>query len=114
MRAKRNKVPKYRVDIIWSDEDGCYVARVPELEGCVTDGKTYEEAARNAEEAIASHLGALEKEGLPFPIPFSERQFSGKILLRMDPRLHRDLAIKADIEEKSLNKYIEDALARVR
>lgn len=38
---------KYEVIIYWSEEDGSYIAEVPELSGCIADGGSYEEALRN-------------------------------------------------------------------
>jgi predicted RNase H-like HicB family nuclease len=35
---------KYEIIIYWSEEDGAFVAEVPELPGCMADGATYEEA----------------------------------------------------------------------
>lgn len=109
---KKKAKPKYRVDIQWSDIDGCYVARVPELKGCATDGSTYEEAAANAQEAIEAYLGALDDMGKPHPKPMAERKFSGNIPLRIDPNLHRDLAAEAEEERTSINKLIERKLKR--
>jgi predicted RNase H-like HicB family nuclease len=40
---------KYEIIIFWSDEDKSYIADVPELPGCMADGKTYQEAISNAE-----------------------------------------------------------------
>jgi predicted RNase H-like HicB family nuclease len=40
---------KYEIIIFWSAEDNAYVAEVPELPGCMADGKTYQEALANAE-----------------------------------------------------------------
>ena len=42
---------KFQV-IITRDEDGLYVASCPALKGCHTEGKTYEEALKNIQEAI--------------------------------------------------------------
>ena len=42
---------KYEVVIYWSSEDKAFVAEVPELPGCVADGKTYAQALRNVEQA---------------------------------------------------------------
>ena len=108
MKTKRvTGKSKYKIEIFWSDEDDCYVAKVPELPGCGTDGTTYEEAARNAQEAILSYIGALAKEGKPAPVPFADKKFSGSIPLRVDPVVHRNLAIKARLEGMSLNKYLQ-------
>ena len=40
---------RYEVIIYWSKEDESYIAEVPELEGCMADGKTYSEALSNVE-----------------------------------------------------------------
>ncbi len=58
---------KYRV-IIEKDEDGVLVARVPDLPGCATEGKTKAELMRNVKEAIQAYLEALKQHGDPVPI----------------------------------------------
>lgn len=35
---------RYEIIIFWSEEDGSYVAEVPELPGCMADGTTYQDA----------------------------------------------------------------------
>ncbi len=45
--------------IIERDEDGWYVVTVPSLPGCVSQGKSEEEAKKNIAEAIELHLSAL-------------------------------------------------------
>jgi predicted RNase H-like HicB family nuclease len=62
---------KYRV-LIEPDEDGVFVAEVPSLPGCVTQGKTRAEALANAKEAIALYLESLEARGEPVPPPITE------------------------------------------
>jgi predicted RNase H-like HicB family nuclease len=57
----------YRV-VIEQDEDGVLVARVPDLPGCATEGKTREELMVNVKEAIEAYLEALKKDGNPVPI----------------------------------------------
>ena len=47
---------KYELIIFWSAEDGRYVVEVPELPGCMADGKTYEEAIKNAEVVISEWI----------------------------------------------------------
>lgn len=43
---------KYEVIVWWSEKDQTYIAEVPELPGCVSDGKTYEEALKNIQVII--------------------------------------------------------------
>ncbi len=113
MKKKKKEDPfKYRVDISWSDEDQCYVARIPELRGCVTDGATIEEAAHNAKEAVAVYLETLATQKKELPPALSERKFSGKLPLRISPDLHRDLMARALSEDLSLNQYIEKKLKK--
>jgi len=104
---------KYRLEIIWSPEDEAYIVNVPELPGCMTHGSTMEEAVKMAAEAIELYIETLKKRKEPIPPPLSEKKFSGKIPLRIEPTLHRNLAVKAELEGMSLNKFIEVKLKKV-
>ena len=55
------KVLNYRV-IIEQDEDGVYVASVPSLQGCYTEGDTFEEAIKNVKDVIKLHIAARKKK----------------------------------------------------
>lgn len=57
---------KYRV-LVEQDEDGVFVAEVPSLPGCVSQGETRSEALENVREAIAVYLESLEAHGEPVP-----------------------------------------------
>lgn len=57
---------KYRV-VIEPDEDGIYVAEVPALPGCISQGQTRAEAVENIKEAIAAYLESLDAHGEPVP-----------------------------------------------
>lgn len=52
--------------VIERDEDG-YFAFCPELQGCYTQGETYEEALKNIEDAIRLHLEDRLKSGEEIP-----------------------------------------------
>ena len=59
----------YHINIFWSDEDGCYIADIPDLRHCSASGPTAAEAL--AELQIAKDLwieSALE-DGIPIPEP---------------------------------------------
>jgi predicted RNase H-like HicB family nuclease len=66
---------KYEIDIFWSDEDGGYIANVPDLKYCSAFGTTYEEALREVQVAMDLHLDTLREEGRPIPEP-KARQLS--------------------------------------
>ncbi|HEY62998.1 MAG TPA: type II toxin-antitoxin system HicB family antitoxin [Caldilineae bacterium] len=53
--------------IIYPGEDEYWVAECPSLPGCISQGKTKEEAIRNIREAINEYIIALEEDGLPVP-----------------------------------------------
>ena len=55
---------KFKVRI-QKDEDGWYVATVPALPGCISQGKTEKEARENIKEAIELHLSSLAEDGVP-------------------------------------------------
>ncbi|KPK88939.1 hypothetical protein AMJ80_10450 [bacterium SM23_31] len=60
---------KYEVIIYWSDEDKAYIAEVPELPGCTSDGLTYQEALSNVEVIIQEWIETAKKLGRPIPKP---------------------------------------------
>lgn len=60
---------KYEIIIYWSADDDAYVAEVPELPGCMSDGDTYQEALANAEVIIAEWLETANDIGRPIPEP---------------------------------------------
>ena len=60
---------KYEIIIYWSTEDDSFVAEVPELPGCMADGKTYQEAVSNAEIVIKEWMEAAKELGRPIPQP---------------------------------------------
>jgi predicted RNase H-like HicB family nuclease len=57
---------KYRV-LIEQDEDGVFVAEVPSLPGCISQGNTRTEALRNVQEAIKAYLESLKAHNEPIP-----------------------------------------------
>jgi predicted RNase H-like HicB family nuclease len=60
---------KYEIILYWSDEDGAFIAEVPELAGCAADGATRQEALANAEIVIAEWLETAREMGRAIPEP---------------------------------------------
>ena len=56
-----------------AEEGGGFVAIVPDLPGCLSDGESREEAARNATDAIAAWLEEAAALGRPYPGTFAAR-----------------------------------------
>lgn len=62
---------KYRV-IIEQDEDGMFVAEVPSLPGCISQGTTRDEVVVNIREAIQAYIESLQKHNEPVPLPITQ------------------------------------------
>ncbi len=60
---------KYEVIIYWSDADDAYIAEVPELPGCMADGRDYASARENAQAVIAEWIETAESLGREIPVP---------------------------------------------
>ena len=60
---------KYELIIYWSQDDDCFLVEVPELSGCMAEGKTYTEAVLNAEKIIAEWLETAQMLGRNIPEP---------------------------------------------
>ncbi|MBI2807373.1 MAG: type II toxin-antitoxin system HicB family antitoxin [Planctomycetes bacterium] len=67
---------KYEVIIYWSDDDGAFVAEVPELPGCAADGKTYKAALRNVEVVMAEWIETAKELGRAIPRPKGRLMFA--------------------------------------
>ena len=105
----------YPVQLVRQDEDGevFWLAEIPDLPGCMTDGTTPEEALKNIEDAKRLWVETLIEDGFDIPEPAQLREYSGKLLLRMPKSLHERLAINASQEGVSLNQYVVSRLSGV-
>lgn len=93
-------------------EDGrdFYEIEVLDLPGCGAYGESISEALEKIEEAKEAWIRARLKRGLDIPEPIKEEDFSGRYLLRISPRLHKELTVRAKREGISLNQYIKRIL----
>lgn len=60
---------KYEIIIYWSEDDGAFVAEVPELPGCMADGPTHREALANVEVVIQEWIDTAKSLGREIPEP---------------------------------------------
>jgi len=60
---------KYQIVIFWSDEDKVFVAKTPELAGCMAHGQTQAEALKNLEDAVDLWLETAKEFGDDIPKP---------------------------------------------
>lgn len=62
-------MPKYEVIIYWSEQDNAFIAEVPELPGCMADGKTYQDVIKNTEVVIDEWIETAKELGREIPQP---------------------------------------------
>ena len=96
-----------------NDESGeYYYSGVMELDGCQSDGDTFDEAYRNIMEAMEGYIETRLENGLDIPMPYNAENYSGRFVVRIPKSLHRSLAVAARNEGVSLNQYALYKLSR--
>ena len=103
----------YEISLVRRDDEQgpAWVAQVEELPGCEARGRTAEEALTEARAVMASWIVDALANGRPVPAPRAAATHSGRLLVRMPPTLHADLARLADREKVSLNTLIVGVLS---
>ncbi len=92
-------------------EGAGWLAEVPDLPGCMSDGSTPAEAVEHVQGAIRSWIEAAEELGRAVPPPTEDDSYSGQWRIRMARSLHRRLAERAKAEGVSLNALTTTILA---
>jgi len=95
---------------LYRAEEGGFAAEIEDLQGCLTQGETIEEAIENIEEARQLWLKVAYEDGVEIPIPRTDEEYSGRFLVRIPKSLHRRLTEQARYEGVSLNQYVETIL----
>ena len=60
---------EYEIILYWSVDDNAYIAKVPELSGCMADGKTAQEALANVEIIVKEWIETAQELGREIPQP---------------------------------------------
>jgi len=72
----------YPAKITYEKEDKSFLVEFPDLKGCLTEGKTIEEALKNAKEALSGYLASIFERGYSIPEPSS---LKGKNIYFIEP-----------------------------
>ncbi len=94
------------------EQGGYYVAGYVELPDFTMTGLTPEEAVKELLAEKEEWFRLCLERGIPVPMPVESRDFSGRILLRTSPSLHKALYEVAELEGVSLNQYVITRLAQ--
>jgi len=105
LRQPETPQPEYpvRLSPFAKAEGGGWLAEVPDLPGCISDGQTREEAIHNVEDAIAARIPTAREFDDTVPLPGGGDRPSGRWVMRVSKTLHRRLAERARAEGVSLN-----------
>jgi len=103
---------RYPFNIVWSEEDGEFLATCSSFPGLSAFGETEEEALQEAKIALELFIESYKERGLALPKPPRKQKFSGQLSLRLPKSLHERASIKATEDGVSLNQYITNALNR--
>jgi len=92
------------------DKKEKFVAEITDLPGCSAHAESLEDAITKLEEAKKAWIEVSIERGLEIPEPVSEDDFSGKFLLRIPAKLHKQLVLRANRDGFSLNHYVRKVL----
>lgn len=114
-RKKINKKAKqyiYSVMYIGDGVEEGYEAKIPKFPNITVYGDNLQELHEGVLFSIEDEIEDRKKDGRPIPPPDIKPSgdFKGKIILRTTPALHEKLYREAQINQLSLNKYIEKKL----
>lgn len=102
---------KYSYRVIWSEEDGEYVGLCAEFPSLSWLEETQEKALSGIRKIVGDVVDEMISSSEEIPIPFNLMKFSGKLVVRMDPEVHRKLALEAQEKGISLNLLINSKIS---
>lgn len=103
---KTMKHKGYSARIEYSDEDGCFVGHVAGIRDVVGfHGETVNELRTAFSEAVEDYLETCKKAGKE-----PQKPFSGRLMLRVPPKLHAAISKAAEVNGKSINQWVADML----
>ena len=98
----------YSARIEYDDEDGIFTGRIAGIrDGVGFHADTVEGLRAAFHEAVEDYLETCARVGKE-----PQRAYSGQVMFRVDPEVHRKAALAAELAGKSLNQWAEDVLAR--
>ena len=103
------KYKGYTGYVEFDDESGIFHGEVLDLRDVITfQGKSVEEIKKSFRDSIDDYLEFCKERNEK-----ADKPFSGRLMVRLPPRLHRKAYISARQEGKSLNQWIAEKLDKV-
>jgi predicted HicB family RNase H-like nuclease len=110
MPPKMKLSDRYIKIVEWSEEDQCYIGRLPGISLGGVHGDDEFEVYKEICQVLEEWLEVFEEDGEPLPPPTAGKNYSGKFNLRVGEDLHELLALESMKIGESLNRYCVKAL----
>ena len=101
----------YTYRVTWSQEDGEHVGLCAEFPSLSWLAPTLETALAGIRRLVGEAVADMQVTGEPIPDPLSERQYSGRFMVRVPSLVHRALATEAAEQGVSINRLVSAKLA---
>lgn len=111
-KLQTHNAEKYTYRVMWSEEDQEHVGLVAEFPSLSWLASSQGQALNGITKLVAEVLGEMVRSKETPPEPLSLAKFNGKLLVRVPPEQHRELAIEAAEQGVSMNRLISKKLAR--
>lgn len=111
MKIKKKPIQyDFYVHSVAEDDSPAYEAIIPAFDNAIVFGDNLKELESGIRFTIDSEITERKSQKKPIPAPEKKTKFSGKILVRITPLLHEQIALAAKASGESLNKHIESRL----
>jgi predicted HicB family RNase H-like nuclease len=98
----------YAARVDYDDEDGIFLGRIAGIrDGVGFHADTVEGLRAAFHEAVEDYIETCARMGKE-----PQRAYSGQVMFRVDPEVHRRAALAAELAGKSLNQWAEEVLAK--
>lgn len=101
----------YTYRVTWSQEDGEHVGLCAEFPSLSWLVPTPEKVLAGIRRLVGEVVADMQATGEPIPDPLSERQYSGRFMVRVPSLVHRALATEAAEQGVSINRLVSAKLA---
>jgi predicted HicB family RNase H-like nuclease len=102
----------YAYRVVWSEEDQEFIGLCAEFPSLSHLDEDQVSALKGIVALVADVISDMEDSGETPPKPIADRHYSGRFQVRTTPELHRRLAIRAAEANVSLNRMVNDQLAK--
>jgi predicted HicB family RNase H-like nuclease len=105
-------IKHYTYRVLWSEEDQELIGLCAEFPSLSHLDQDQVSALKGIIALVKDVVSDMEESGEPPPMPIADRHYSGRFQVRTTPELHRRLAIRAAEANVSLNRMVNDQLAK--